>query len=352
MSNKRVTMQTIAEACGVSRMSVSNALQGKSSQMNAATYKKILRTAEKLGYARDPQLSELASYLADQRRGKNVQGELAYLQGLNPEMKNMGRNPYFPKLLQQYIKPYGYSIQTYEYTHSGKIGLNARQLERIWDTRGVKGIFLAPVVNPDEPYDLPWDKYSWIAFGDSLIRPDIHKIDSDFRHATMLCCAELHKMGYQRIGLFAPFGYDSAMQFALRTGYEAFYYRTKKATPIRIMDEDVPPDFEVRGAAYRAWIEKQKPDAIIGDVSVYDDLSRLGYKMPKDFAFASIIVEGDNSKRFSGVQRADEALARTSIELLLSQIQHGVRGIPTASIRTRIMGHWHDGATTGKIPSA
>ncbi len=327
-------------------MTVSRALQGKTANMRPETFERVRQVANEMGYVKDHRISQLTTYLADQRRGVMIQGELAYLHLIHPDWKDRGRNQYFYEILHNAARQYGYRVEPYEWSGISGQGSTAKQLERIWDARGVKGIFVGPHVSPHPP-SFRWDKFSWIAMGDSLQQPELHRVDSDFRQATMDCCLELHQRGYRRIGLIAIRGYDKAMRFSIRGGYEAFHYRIQHATRLEIMGEDLPPDGDRYVNPMRAWIQEQRPDVIVGDAAEYRKLLQLGYSIPDDFGFATWLAEPSRgSGEISGIHRAEDTLSKTCVELLVSQINHGIRGIPKDPIQTKVEGHWKNGTTT------
>jgi len=327
-------------------MTVSRALQGKTANMRPETFERVRKTADEMGYVKDHRISQLATYLADQRRGTMIQGELAYLHLLNPGYKHEGRNQYFFRILHNAAKHYGYRVEPYAWSGVTGLGSTEAQLERMWDARGVKGVFIGPQTSPAPPR-LTWGNYSWIAVGDSLQHPELHRVDSDFRQATMDCCLELHRLGYQRIGLMATYGYDRAMRFSIRGGYEAFHYKMRTATRLDMLGDDLPADGDRFEKPLRAWIAEQRPDVIVGDSQLYAKLLEMGYSIPSDFAFASWLAEPSRDHGvISGIFRAEETLAKTSVELLVSQINHGVRGIPKDPIQTKIEGHWQSRKTT------
>src|SRR5690606_18960558 len=66
MSQKRVAITDVAQAAGVSKMTVSRALRGERG-IAAATRERIQVLAEKLGYRPDPAVSELMGRLRKSR---------------------------------------------------------------------------------------------------------------------------------------------------------------------------------------------------------------------------------------------------------------------------------------------
>jgi len=349
MAKRRVTMQDVADACGVSKVTVSLALKGKQWRMSKQTYERVIKAAKSMGYEHDAQLSKLASYLVDQKRGKHVRGELAYLMTVHKGVRDLGRNYYFYELIKPVARDYGYRLEIYEYSEDSELGMSHNRIDRIWKTKGVQGVFVAPPYGRVLP-KFNWKNYAWIAFGESLKDPSLHRIDSDFRHATLECFKQLYALGYKRIGLICTMGYERAMQFLIRSAHDAFHLMYPDAEVLSIMDADLSPSFEAKVGPIKEWIMRERPDAIISYESTYADLIQMGYKVPHDFAFATWLMEYKSKREVSGVVRAEHALAKTSVELLLSQIEHGAFGVPEAAIRTRIEGQWLPRKTTRKRP--
>lgn len=265
---------------------------------------------------------------------------------LNPRYPDLGRNSYFCKLLEAAAPAFGYRVVPYEWSSYEGFGSSPKQLERIWDARGVKGLLIGPQTTPVPPA-LQWDKYACIAIGDSLQSPELHRVDSDFRQATLDCCLKLHQKGYKRIGLIALWGYDRAMRFSIRGGYEAFHYQVRNATRLEIMGEDLNDQQDHYEQDLRRWISEHSPDVIISDLGMYHTLRSFGFSFPRDMAFASWLLDSrENQPDVSGILRAESVLANTCVELLLSQIHHGFRGVPSAPIQTKIEGTWTEGRTT------
>src|ERR1051325_9261392 len=65
------TMQRIADAAGVSRMTVSLALRNHP-RISAATRERIRQVAERLGYHPDPEVSKLMAYLRRAKPAKHA----------------------------------------------------------------------------------------------------------------------------------------------------------------------------------------------------------------------------------------------------------------------------------------
>lgn len=64
MPPERVTLQQIADRCGVSRNTVSLALRGARNRMKPETFERIQQVSREMGYVKDAQLSTLTRYLA------------------------------------------------------------------------------------------------------------------------------------------------------------------------------------------------------------------------------------------------------------------------------------------------
>lgn len=344
-------MQTIAEAVGVSRMTVSLALKGKPGRVSEINRRKIIQKAKELGYRLDPKISSLATYLAERRRLPGIREEIPFLIITDDIDHYLPRLIHFYHYAKDYAEYHGYRLVRY---HLGPGGYTQAQLERIFDNRGVQGVFLAPLQNLEIKFQPTWEKYAWIAFGDSWRQQRIHRIDTDFRHALLAGYKQLHRYGYQKIGLAAGEVTDRNLNYALSTAATTYYRSLSPArrVPLLLRDEVGDPNKYSRLVA--RWIERHQIDAVISPPHLYTAFQQIPLVKKNKIGFAAHLLSPDNKENLAGMQRSRESLGKTSVELLLSQITHGVRGITKTPVRTLIEGYWVDGPTVrkkrGKFP--
>jgi len=104
----------------------------------------------------------------------------------------------------------------------------------------------------------------------------------------------------------------------------------------------------VREKLIARWLEKNRIEAVIRNDTTDSFFRELPWVKKRKIGFAAHILSPDNHDNLAGMQRSRESLGKTSVELLLSQITHGVRGTVPAPVRTLIEGYWVDGPTVRK----
>jgi hypothetical protein len=165
----------------------------------------------------------------------------------------------------------------------------------------------------------------------------------------MSLCQNLHKAGYQRIGLVTTHEID------LRVGHHFTAaiswlneFVHQHPVPSLVLRESLDKEFP-------HWFSKHHPDVIIAH-SVHDipQLQRLLPKNRKkkvDFACSSTLHFAGQDD-ITGMDERPGEIGQAAIELLASLIQHGSKGLPTSPRTTLVEGHFLGGrSATGPVPA-
>jgi len=345
-SSSRITLQQIADVCGVSRNTVSCALRGQG-RISEATRKRILETAERMGYQQDARISELTSYLATRKRSQDIQEELAYVWVPLREGDLRQQYPHYLEALKRVGTQHGFHIEPY---CLGPGGWTPDKLESILEARGVRGVFLTPIHRHPYPYPLHWERYCCLAFGHYYREPALQSLGFSFYQAVFTCYRNLHRLGYRRIGVISPFSFDKHLDFAVRAADAVVQSITPEEHRVLILENDYLGDPALLPDLTRAWVEAQQPEAIIAPDVWYTHLQALDIRMPDDVAFASLRKEPVNpNARISGVTFNLHTFTQRAMELMVSMLRHERRGIPEEPVCTRLTGDWEEGETTPQV---
>lgn len=339
-----ISMQTIAEACGVSRMTVSLALRGRPGVIEEKR-KRIVSKAKELGYHYDSDLSKLTTYLAQRNRKQKDLGEIPFVILRLPDKKNYSSHTPWQRLLEAPAKKYGYRIERYEIDNTPE---DRKRYERIWRSRGVQGIVLSIRERATQAPKLTWKNFSWIALGRNLRNPTLHRVDFDQRKAVHQCATRLHQLGYERIGFLIPRGFDKNVDFVssgAAIGYQSCLPASRRV-PIMADDRIVHPN--PGDEILEKWIKQHQIDAIVDVHFKYERLCGLGLKFPRDLGYASSQLIPDNPHNLAGIIPAAEEIGNYTIPALLTQMLQGDTGIPSKPSLTLITGEWHAGKTVRK----
>lgn len=229
--------------------------------------------------------------------------------------------------------------------------LNERQVDRILRARGVAGILIEPLPQKQPVLPIPWEGYPLATIGRSLASPLIHHTLGYWLNNTKQVLGELQQRGYERIGFMYITNAEKRFDYA-PSMYFDFHL---KSVPRKRRIAPVCSD-NWTSEMYAAWIEKYRPNAIIG--SFADQVRHIrdaGYRVPEDIGYATL-SRNDYFPECSGIRQPYQELAESAVDLLVSQIQSNQCGLPARPKALFVEGDWVEGetlrATTKKDASA
>ncbi len=336
----RVTQKTIAAAVGNDQSTVSLALRYHPS-IPAGTRDRIFAAAERLGYRPDPMLSALSAY-RNQTRTTKFQGTMGWLADSRHGVI-WRNNPALCAIYdaaRQHAEKLGYKTEIFDLKDL-RNGLTSAA--RIARSRGIQGFLVCPQPLANTRLaDFPWEWFTAVTFGYTLEFPRLDAVGTDYVQVVSRILEELRLRGYQRIGLAMPPEHARRIRFAYTAAYLAFHHQweIEPALPV------CPDDGEgTDGTVLRAWILRHQPDAIIAasNPHIVTMLNRWGISVPDQLGVTWSILPNDDT--LSGVRENTSEVGRNAVELLVSTIHHGGRGIPTVPKRILIDGIWNAGCT-------
>ena len=340
----RVTQKDVAREAGVSHVTVSLALRGRR-EIPPATRKRIEAIARRLGYTPDPMLKALSAYRQTQRPVA-YHSTLAWINNY-PSPDELYRPEGFRLFFEgakQRAAELGYGLAT---VNLAEFNYEKRATQRVLDTRGIKGLLVAPVHSSLGHVNLDWDRYSAVRMGYSMKDTLLHTVVTSQYRGGYSATEHLVTLGYRKIA------YIHEEQFNLRTsghflgGYlsACAHYDlgggSVLALPIAGNNREA-----LAWEQARQWIAKEKPDAII--MAAWDLLPLLihwGYDVPGNIGLASLTV-GEKNQSTSGIHQNERAAGRAAIDVLTSMVERQEAGIPKTPMHVLIEGVWRDGRTT------
>lgn len=337
MDTKRVTQNDIARVVGLSRAAVTLALKSHPS-IPASTRERVAKAAKELGYAPDPMLVALAAYRT-RLRPSAYQGTLAWLVSNNARYDWRGVQTFrdYFKGAQRQANKHGYGLEVFDVS---KRSMGPRKLADILRARNVPGLLLCPQPAANVEFEFPFQDFSVVTFGYTLIKPQLHTVTATQYRAMVLAMRKVRELGYKRIGLAVTTSHDERADHNYLAGYlleEHLNHRRGDRIP--------PLRGDVTKQEMGAWIAKYKLDAVvIGEARFLNLIKDLGYRVPEDIGVACPVLfsdAGEISGVFENTQRTGEAAA----DFLVSLILRAERGIPDVPLRMHIEGSWIDGKT-------
>ncbi len=352
----RVTQLDIARVAGVHNTTVSLALRN-SPAIPVATRQRIQAVAVELGYRPDPALQALASY----RKALAVTHEaqpIAYVTNDATRWgwrKNPGDERYFLGA-QRKAAERGYQL---EHFWLGEPGMNPRRLSHVLFSRGISGVVLAAhrTLGGGTP-ELDWDRISTVVIGHVAETPRLHSVTNDRACALRLALQQARAAGYRRPALLLPANLDAESGSAWSLGFITEQIRLAIEPRIPVFHHDdangglhEPVSASTLNRMAR-WLAEHRPDVILGfRPSTLDHFAALELRIPRDLAFVDLLHETDDPA-YAGVQQNCDRAGAVAVELLVSQLQQNLRGIPSVATSTFVVGEWRDGASLPRCGEA
>jgi len=234
---------------------------------------------------------------------------------------------------------YGYEVQHF-WAKEG--GMSPQRFSRILATRGIRGLILAPLEDPDSRLDLDWNSFTVATIERFLHYPQFHHIVPNYFADLQLAWEKLRDRGYARIGLVVE------RSLADRVGHQweaAYAFAQSGSTdgrgvvPVLVVADASPQ------AAISSWLDRYRPDAVISRCNeVWATLRALGLRVPRDVGYVSLNVV-DDAPHVSGILQHRDVMGATAIDVIHSLLHRNHRGPNRVSQGTHVDGSWFEGRT-------
>lgn len=340
---KRVTLREIAAAADVSVMAVSLALRDQG-RLAPGTRRKIKRHAAKLGYRPDPALSALMTYRYEQQTVRDYR-TLAFVTNYATAggwKQDVFTRCYFEGASARAEK-LGYRVEPFWMSQPKLTPARAAQ---ILQSRGIKGLLVAPVPAAVGRLVLAWDRFCAVSLCRNLASPDINVVDHNHYQSMTLAWRELRRRGYRRIG-YAVTRYSE--EIAGRMWEATLRIKQQYLEP---GEHAVPPLItdDWNRANFDAWLAQHKPDVVISPRhEVLDWLKKRGFAVPAQIGF--LWLEAEESRDITGVCQHFANVGEAAVDLLHLELMRSAYGIPVVRQTIGIDGYWREGKTLRPPPA-
>lgn len=344
----RTSLRQIAGETGVTRMAVSLALRGKAG-VSAATRRKVLAAAKRLGYEPDPEVAKLLAHI---RRKAPVETKacLALLtSGPTPEAwKKFTTERKYVEGARARAGEYGYRVDEF---WMNQPGMTMARLGNIIWSRGIEGVIIAPLQEKisgsgSRSIKLDFSRFSSVEISETVEWPDLDRSNHDQYTSMLKVLGELAGLNYQAVGLVLEDALDLRVNGKWSAAY--LYYRQRHGT------RTMPPPLIMAAPSQKSfdnWFDRHRPDAIVSvDRFGLRFIESRGLRIPKDIGYASLDLDGDSAEYpgMSGIDQNSSMVGAAAVDMLVGAIQRGQRGVPKQPLRTEIEGTWVSGKTTVK----
>ncbi len=332
-------MRDIAMKLGVSHVTVSYALRGVP-RVSPTLRDRIREVAREMGYRPDPMLQALSTYRRTSRETP-IQSALAWLCCWDPPEQMHTRKEFHAYWLgvKSVAEKHGYRLE--RLVPGGRLSM--ARIQQIMEARNIQGVLIPP---PQSSFsqDLDgcdWSKFAVVKFGHAFDHLRFNLVTSAHTYNAALAVRKMTERGYRRVGFVSS-------EYSIR---RTLFLSGVLLAQAGLAERDrVPflslPEGEVKSgdpARLRTWIEKEKPDAILSNLSeIPGMLGQAGYAIPGDLGFAALSVHDGNAD--AGIDQKPFEIGKAACEAVVSLILHGGWGKPEAPREVLIEGSWVDGS--------
>lgn len=338
------TISAVAKIAGVSKMTVSRVLRNYPS-VSDATREKVLRAIEQTGYRINPMVSAFMRYVRHTHSIPATE-DIACL-SMKPAATVSEEHPALNKtqLLQgakERAAEIGFGLEVIEV---GPRGVGFRRAEEIIRARGIRGIIITPMPNPQSHLHLKWENYCVISITRSLLRPSLPQVLSDQYQSMLLALKELRRLGYCRIGLAMPFSHDQRVHYLWSAAYLAHHCCCHSdAHPPRFLPE------KWTEKSFLKWWKKHRPDAVVStDHRVLQWLRNAGCSIPEDVGFVDL-EWNVTREACAGIDQQWYRQGREAINFLSERLYLNELGLLDNPQKILIEGQWVSGPTIRRQP--
>jgi LacI family transcriptional regulator len=331
------TLRQIAAACGVNVSTVSRALANRR-RVGEATRRRILAEARRMGWKPNPLA---AAYMTHLRATGKPRPEAAIAFVL--AFRHIGRFADLPGYhadvfagARDRAESLGYALEPV-WLHD--VDFDVRRLSRMLKSRGMLGVLLH---GGDIPGDffmaLEWDAFAAAAWALGVRQPVLHRASHNEAHGIRLIMRRIHEFGYARVALVLSQAVDEVTDHAILSSF-CFEQRNRASAPLVNICSSAG---EASRATIQGWLRRRRPEVVIGDMSAWEAIRAMGWRVPEDVAFVSPSWHA-SWPGTAGVDHRQQEIGANAVDLVAGQITRNERGVPAVPKLVLTEGIWRDG---------
>lgn len=331
-----VTLRQIAERIGCSRSTVSYALRN-SPHISPEMRRKIQTVAREMGWKPNPELNRQMALVRKASLGATLP-PLAVV--VNKKADLLEVEPASRLQMEgaiEYAESLGFTVNVFNIAEQP---LSPTRLNDILKARGIEGVIFIATLLPDLPLEfLTLGKdFASVVSGIRYPQMPFHVAIPDLVAAGRMAVQEVLKLGYKRPSAFIPELLDEPLHYSFGGGVSTGLMDVPEEDrlPVRYM-----PGLDEQAYADSAtWVRERNSDAIIClDVNRCQVLRRRleedGVHLPLfslDW-YPHLDVEG-------GVDLMQKVVGRAAVDIVVTQLNAGEKGIPDVQLAVNVEGVW------------
>lgn len=234
----------------------------------------------------------------------------------------------------------GYQLDEF-HVEAGQKSLD--RLAKIFATRNINGIIVAPQVAQGVSMVFPWGKFSAVTIGLTLASPRLNVVTNDHFHTILSLHEELFKRGYRRIGCYLRSYDNERIEGRFRSALLALMPGHRQ----NILTYETSDR-----KTFLQWFRRGGFDGIItGERNVVDWLRSAKIKIPDSIGVVHYALDVDEPE-LAGMYHNNKKIGSAALNWLVGMIQRDECGPPETPARLMIESRWIEGHTLRPSDSA
>lgn len=339
-AHRRPSLADVARRAGVAVATASYALRNHP-KIPEPTRQRVREAADALGY----QVNATVGRLMAELRPNRPESGLTTLAWINshPDPTLYHTRPWLRGWLngaRSRANHFGFRL---EEMWMEDPALGPERLRQILRTRAIPGLILAPTRATGGVFAMDCSSFSVVTMARTFRQPQLHQAAADDFANLTTAFEGLRNLGYQRIGFFSM---PLVCEWTDQRQIGAFLQASSALPPSRRLPPLVRPEESPEGfAAFRKWVRRWKPDALISPSRTQLEwLAELGIQVPRDCGYAHLNLAGDVAG-WAGIDPRIEGIAASAVDMLIGQIHRHETAPPPVPRELLIRGAWVQGST-------
>jgi DNA-binding LacI/PurR family transcriptional regulator len=344
-SDSRPTLRTIAERLGVSRMTVSRALRGERS-VSLKTIARVREAALAVGFRPDPKLTELMTYLRE-NRVRTSRDFVAYVNTFPASESEHRLSQTEERMLAGALarsEALGYGLQVFVMDPRR---MPAARLRQIIATRGIAGLIVQASRGDFTGVADLASRFSTCVIGSSQPSLPLHVACNHHPHTMRTALEQLAALGHRRIGYYMT----EAIDLAVGNLWHSIFLHHQQSLNLAAAGLDlVVPAWDREG--FQAWLRLSRPDAVVTlHWPALAWMREIGLRVPGDASYVHLDW-CPSMPPCAGIDQRTEQVGAAAVEIVAGQMLHHEQGVPASQHTVLVKGVWCPGDTAGPLTRA
>jgi LacI family transcriptional regulator len=338
-----VTMATLARELRVSKNTVSLALR-HDPQIPLVTRDRVHALAQRLGYARNPVLSQLMSELRKSPVSRS-RHTIALLNA-HADRAALRTHPTIPVYLEgcrRRAASQGYSLDEFWLQDPA---LDGSGLTRILRARGIRGVIVVGLMEENrlpERFASTWERHACVVTGVRTHAPTLSFCCVDHHALVLQAVEKALALGYRRPALVIDDRIDQLVERRFSSGM--FVGQQNLPPAQRILPFYEIEQARANPAVFYDWLEREKPDVVFTLYNVVRRwIEQRGLRVPADIGLIQLERRRDQSD-WAGMDQHNDRTGEAAVDMVITLLHNNELGVPAFPRATLIGASWVPGKT-------